>query len=158
MKRRKVQVPEVSLPEVRKEFSDKDRNMFSIGSVDTIIAYFQQGLKSLEKRDPAVETGFEELPEQEYTFEIYRAGGLKNACKIWIGTLVSQKNISYRDGDFDADDDSSINEWIHAGDNGFTMYLTGLMGEFGTNLYGSNLTTEDVARILWERFTLPLGC
>jgi hypothetical protein len=49
-----------------------------------------------------------------------------------------------------------MNEWIHAADDGFVMYLTGLMGKFGTNLYGSNLTTEGAARILWERFTSPL--
>lgn len=158
IKGRKAQVLEVPLPEVRKEFSDKDRSTFLRSSFHTIVAYFQQALKSLERSDPVIETGFEEVTKQEYTFEIYRAGGLKNSCKIWIGTLVSQKNISYRDADFGADDDSSLGEWIHTGDDGFTMYLTGLMGEFGTNLYGSNLTTEDAARILWERFTLPLSC
>ncbi len=46
-----------------------------------------------------------------------------------------------------------MNEWIHAADDGFAIYLTGLMGKLGTNLYCSNLTTEDAARVLWERFT-----
>jgi hypothetical protein len=49
-----------------------------------------------------------------------------------------------------------MNEWNHAADDGIAKYLTGLMGKFGTNLYGSNLTTEDAARVLWERFSSPL--
>ena len=96
------------------------------------------------------------MTSQKYQFELNRAGGQKNSCQIWISKLGSQKNISYRDLDFYTNDDTSTNEWIHAADDGFTIYLTGLMGKFGTNLYGSNLTTEDAATILWKRFTSPL--
>gem|GEM_PF-4122727 len=153
---RKVPVPEMLLPQLRKEFSDKDRNTFLRHSLDTIVTYFQQGLKSLRKHDPTIETGFEAVTSQKYQFEIYRAAEQKNSCQVWISKLGSQKNISYRDPDSDTNDDTSMNEWIHAADDGFAMYLTGLMGKFGTNLYGSNLTTEDAATILWERFTCPL--
>lgn len=153
---RKVSVPEMLRPQFRKAFSDKDRNTFLRHSLDTIVTYFQQGLKSLKKHDPTIETGFEALASQKYQFEIYRAGGQKKRCQVWISKLGSQKNISYRDLDSDTNDDTSMNEWIHAADDGFAMYLTGLMGKFGTNLYGSNLTTEDAATILWERFTSPI--
>lgn len=156
IRRRKVPVPGMLLPQLRKEFSDKDRNTFLRHSLDSIVTYFQQGLKSLRKHDPTIETGFEAVTSQKYQFEIYRAGGQKNRCQVWISKLGSQKNISYRDLDSDTNDDTSMNEWIHAADDGFAMYLTGLMGKFGTNLYGSNLTTEGAARILWERFTSPL--
>jgi hypothetical protein len=146
------------LPQLRNEFSEKDRNTFLRDSFATIVGYFRQGLKSLEKHDPTIETRFEEVTRQKYTFEIDGPGGLKNACKIWIRKLGSQKNISYRYENLDANDDSSTNEWIHTEDDGFTMYLTGLMGEFGANLSGSHLTTQDAARILWERFTIrPRG-
>jgi hypothetical protein len=154
----KIPVPEMPLPQLRNEFSEKDRNTFLRDSFATIVGYFRQGLKSLEKHDPTIETRFEEVTRQKYTFEIDGPGGLKNACKIWIRKLGSQTNISYRYENFDANDDSSTNEWIHTEDDGFTMYLTGLMGEFGANLSGSHLTTQDAARILWERFTIrPLG-
>jgi class 3 adenylate cyclase len=153
LRARKVPVPEMLLPQLRKEFSDRDRNTFLRHSLDTIAKYFQQGLKFLRKHDSTIETGFEAVTSQEYKFEIYRAAGQKSACKIWISKLGSQKNISYRDLDSDTNDDTPMNEWIHAQDDGFTLYLTGLMGKFGTNLYGSNLTTEEAATILWERFT-----
>jgi class 3 adenylate cyclase len=153
---RKVPVPEMLLPRLRKQFSDEDRNTFLRHSLDAIVNYFQEGLKSLRRHDPTVETGFEAVTSQKYRFEIYRAGGQKNRCQVWISKLGSQKNISYRDLDSDTNDDTSMNEWIHASDDGFTIYLTGLMGKFGTNLHGSNLTNEDAARILWERFTNPL--
>jgi class 3 adenylate cyclase len=153
---RKVPAPEMLLPQLRKEFSDKDRNNFLRHSLDTIVIYFQQGLKSLSKHDPTIETGFDAVTCQKYRFEVYRAGGQKNRCQVWISKLGSQKNISYRDLDSGTNDDSSMNEWIHTEDDGFALYLTGLMGKFGTNLYGSNLTTEEAARVLWERFTSPL--
>ncbi len=47
---RKVPVPEMLPPQFRKEFSDKDRNTFLRHSLDTIVTYFQQGLKSLSKQ------------------------------------------------------------------------------------------------------------
>jgi class 3 adenylate cyclase len=153
---RKAPMPEKLPPQFRKEFSDKDRNNFLRHSLDAIVTHFQQGLKSLSKSDPTIETGFDAVTSQKYRFEIYRAGGHKNRCQVWISKLGSQKNISYRDLDSHTKDDPSMNEWIHTADDGFALYLTGLMGKFGTNLYGSNLTTEDAARILWERFSSPL--
>ncbi len=153
----KIPVPEMLPPQFRKEFSDKDRNTFLRHSLDTIVKHFQQGLKSLRKHDPTIETGFETVTSQKYQFVICRAGGQKNRCQVWISKLGSQKNISYRDLDSGTNDDTSMNEWIHTSDDGFAMYLTGLMGKFGTNLYGSNLTTESAATILWERFTRPLS-
>jgi hypothetical protein len=153
---RKVPMPRMLLPQVRKEFSDKDRNNFLRHSLDTIVNYFQQRLQSLSKHDPTIETEFDAVTSQKYRFEIYRAGGHKNRCQVWISKLGSQKSISYRDLDSDTNDDTSRNEWIHAEDDGLRIYLTGLMGKFGTNLCGSNLTTDDAARILWVRFTSPL--
>ena len=153
---RKVPVPAMFLPQLRKQFSDKDRNMFLRHSLDSIVCYFQQGLKSLRKYDPTLEIEFEALTRQKYQFELFRVGGQKNRCQIWINKPSSKQNISYRDLDFDANDDISMNEWIHVADDGFEMFLTGLMGKFGTNLYNSNLTAEDAARILWIRFTRPV--
>lgn len=152
---RKIPVPEM-LPQFRREFSDKDRNTFLRHSLDIIVTYFQQGLKSLRKHDPTIETGFDTVTSQEFRFEIYKAEGQKNRCQVWISKQGSQMNISYRDLDSATNGDTSMNEWIHAADNGFTMFLTGLMGKFGTNLCGSNLAAEDAARILWERFSRPL--
>jgi class 3 adenylate cyclase len=151
---RKVLVPEIPLPKLEKEFSDKDRNTFLRDSFAAIVVYFKRGLKSLEKQYPAIATRFEEVTRQKYTFEIDARSGLKNACKIWIHKPGSEEKISYGYGDFQGADDSSRNEWIHTEDDGFTMYLTGLVGEFGANLSGGHLTTQDAARILWERFTL----
>lgn len=150
----KIPGPEIPLPQLRKEFSEKDRNTFLKDSFATIVGYFRKGLKSLEKHDPTIETRFEEVTRQKYTFEIDGPSGPKNGCKIWIRKLGSQKNISYRYGSFDANDSSSTSQWIHTEDDGFTMYLVGLTGEFGANLSSSHLTTQDAARILWERFTL----
>lgn len=161
IKGRKVSVSEMPLSQDRKEFSDKDRNTFLRDSLDTVVTYFQQGLKLLRKHDPNIETGFEAVTRQKYQFEIFRAGGRKTRCQVWISKQGSQKNISYRDLDSDTNDDTSMYEWIHTADDGFTMYLTGLMGKFGTNLYASNLTSEEAATILWERFTgllLRGGC
>ena len=67
---RKIPVPEIPLPKLKKEFSDKDRNTFLRDSFAAIVGYFQRGLKSLEKQYPAIETRFEEVTRQKYTFEI----------------------------------------------------------------------------------------
>ena len=150
---RKNPVPEMLLPRVKKVFSDRDRSTFLGHSLDTIVTYFRQGLKSLRRHDPTIVTGCEGVTNEKYTFEIHWSGGPKSACKIWISKRGSQKSITYKDLDYDANDDTSINEWIHVEDDGFTMYLTGLMGKFVTNLYGSNLTTQEAAAILWGRFT-----
>ncbi len=152
---RKVPMPGMLRPRARKEFSDKERNTFLRHSLDTIVAYFQQRLKSLRKHDPSIETGFESVTSQKFKFEIGRAGRQKRACQVWISKHGSGKNISYKDIGSDTNDDASRIEWIRAEDDGFTIYLTGLMGKFGTNLCGSNLSTDDAAGILWERFTSP---
>ncbi len=148
--------PEMALPELEREFSDQDRNTFLRDSFATIIAYFQGELKSLEKHDPSIETRCEEVARQQYTFEIDGQGGLENACKISIPKLGIQDIISYRNENFGASDNSSANEWVRTEDDGFTLYLTGLTGEFGAILSGGHCTAEDVARILWERFILAL--
>lgn len=146
--------PEIALAELEREFSDQDRNTFLRDSFETIVAYFQQELKSLEKHDPSIETRCEEVVRQQYTFEIDGQGGLENACKISIPKLGIQDIISYRNENFGASDDFSTNEWVRTEDDGFTMYLTGLTGEFGAILSGGHFTAQDVARILWERFIL----
>jgi class 3 adenylate cyclase len=150
---REIAVPEMALPGLERQFSCQDRNTFLRDSFATIVAYFRQEMKSLENLDPRTETRFEEVTRQEYAFEIDGQGGLENACKISIPKLGTQDIISYRTENFGASDDFSANERVRTEDDGFTLFLTGLTGKFGAILSGSRCTAEDVARILWERFT-----
>ncbi len=149
--------PEIPLPAMRKEFSDRDRATFLRGAFGEIISYFQRGLGLLKKSAPAIQDEVIEITKQKYVFEVYRDGEMKNSCKIWLGSLGSQRNISYREGDFAPHDDSSVNEWIHVESDDHQMYLQGIMGEFGNRLHNDKLSVEDAARILWERFIRPLS-
>ncbi|MGO9570529.1 MAG: toll/interleukin-1 receptor domain-containing protein [Desulfomonilaceae bacterium] len=148
---------EIPLPPIKRQFSDRDRATFLKDAFESTVAYFKDGLKALKQHDPAIETEESEITKQKYVFEVYRDGEMKNSCKIWIGSLGSQRNISYREGDFAPHDDSSVNEWIHVESDDRQMYLIGLMGDFGNRL-NNKLSVEDAARILWERFIHPLSC
>ena len=146
----------IPMPPIKLQFSDRDRATFLRDSFDRIIAYFDDGLKALKRHDPAIESEISEITKQKYVFEVYRAGELKSACKIWIGALGSQRNISYYEGNFDTHNDSSVNEWIHVETDDRQMYLSGLKGEFGSGLH-DKLSVEEAAKMLWERFIRPLS-
>ncbi len=146
----------IPMPATKRQFSDKDRARFLRDSFRGIIRYFTDGLQALKQHDPTIETEEIEITGQKYVFEVYRDGELKNACKVWIGSFGSQKNISYREGDFDLHDDSSVNEWLHVESDDQQMCLQGIMGEFGSRMR-DRLGPEDAARTLWERFIRPLS-
>lgn len=141
------------LPRLRKQFSEEHRDKFLRHSLDAIVSHFRQGLKSLRKHDPNIQTEFEALTNRKYQFKIFGANGQENRCQIWISKLGSRKNLSYRNLAFNSKCETTLDEGIHVADDGFTMHLTGLMGRFGSNLSGSNFTSEAVAKLLWERFT-----
>jgi len=147
---------DIPLPTTRKEFSDRDRASFLREAFNEIISYFQRGLGLLEKSAPGIQAEAMEITKQKYVFELYRGGELKNSCKIWIGSLGTQKNVSYYEGNFAPHDDSSVNEWIHVESDDREMYLQGIMGEFG-NRQHDRLSVEEAARGLWERFIRPLS-
>jgi TIR domain len=147
---------EIPLPPIKRQFSDRDRATFLKDAFEGTVAYFKDGLQALKRHDPAIETEESEITKQKYVFELYRDGELKNSCKIWIGSLGSQKNISYYEGNFNPHDDSSVNEWIHVESDDHQLYLQGIMGEFGSRLR-DKLSVEDAARTLWERFIRPLS-
>jgi hypothetical protein len=150
-----IDVQKIPLPRTRREFSDRDRSVFLVDSFHGIISYFAEGLAAMKQHDSAIETEMSQITNQKYVFELYRAGTLKSACKIWIGSSGSQKNISFREGDFDPNDDSSVNEWIYVEADEIQMYLKGIFGEFGSRL-PDKLRAEDAATALWKRFIRPL--
>jgi hypothetical protein len=61
--------------------------------LDTIVTDFQQGLKSLSKHDPTIETGFGAVTSQKYRFEIYRAGDKRTGARSGLANWALRRTF-----------------------------------------------------------------
>ena len=146
---------EAPLPEIKKKFTQRDKDIFLKDSFKKIKSYFQHALSRLEEKYPDIETDFTEIHNFKFTCTIYLNGDVKTKCKIWMGGPLSSDSISYYEGDFNLDQDGSCNDWITVNDEGAALGLK----PSGFGLVSPDiekdkaLSPEKAAEYLWLRFT-----
>jgi hypothetical protein len=149
----------VPLPKIKKQFSQRDKDLFLRNSFVVVKDYFQSALQELSRQYQEVETDFVEVHNFKFIATIYVRGEVANKCKIWIGGLSSSDSIAYHAGLFAIEGDNSFSDMLSVADDkqslGFQpsgMWLRGKQTESE-----KLLTAEGAGEYLWRRFTENLG-
>jgi hypothetical protein len=149
----------VPLPKIKKQFSQRDRDIFLRNSFIVVKGYFQNALQELSRHYQEVETDFAEIHNFKFIATIYVRGEVANKCKIWIGGLSTSDSIAYQAGQFAIEGDNSFNDMLSVADDKQSLGFRPSGMWFGSqqNDRESILTAESTAEYLWRRFTDNLG-
>jgi len=142
------------VPNLRKGFTDKDKEDFLRDGFKYIKNYFKNGLESIEKNETAIEISFTEIHSIKFTGKIYLNGNQKIKFMIWI----NDDHIAYREN-YRAIDDSSTNEMIYVETGEKNLFFKPMfMGFSGPNWKKDSpfLDQKEVAEYLWEKVIYKL--
>lgn len=150
--------PSFPLPEIRKRFTQQDKDIFLKNSFDTIKRYFKDALMAFEKQYPEVTTDITEVNNLKFISKIYIEGEIANQCKIWIGGISSSDSILYSSDSFIIDNDNSYNEMLFITDNETSIGLKPTMSSsFLHQNNDAQLSDIEAAEHLWKLYTERLS-
>jgi hypothetical protein len=150
---------EIPLPDVKKKFTQRDKDVFLKLSFEKIRSYFQKGLSNLQAKHNDIETDFTQMHKFKFICTVYLGGDVSNRCKIWIGGPVSSDQISYQQGDIGFNNDTSYHDWLSVIDEGSELGLktSGIFLGHPKIEKDGTLSPERAAEYLWLRFTEHLN-
>ena len=149
----------IPIPKIKKEFSQRDKDLFLRSGFNIIKQYFQNGLEELNHHYQEVETDFSEVHNFKFIATVYLRGKVANRCKIWIGGMSSSDaTIAYCEGQFSMDSDNSYNDVLSVADDEHVLGLRPSGMWFGASSYSekSLLTAEQAGEYFWRRFSETL--
>lgn len=140
----------MSVPKIRKTFSDEEKLSFERSSFKTISEYFQKASKELPSIDSDVKCDYEKITGKKFICRIYVKGAARAECQIWHAETQYDRGIHYSNKIDDRE--NSYNESLRADTDGYGLYLTALgMISFGST-QERNLSPEQAAHHLWSHF------
>jgi hypothetical protein len=149
----------IPLPRIKKQFSQRDKDLFLRSAFNVVKQYFRDALAKLDDQYEEANTNFEEVHGFKFLCTIYIRGEVANRCKIWIGGFRSSDSIAYYEGEFGIDDNNSFNDILSVADDGQRLGFKPSNMWLGGQHYSEKdlLTAEQVAEYLWRRCTANLG-
>lgn len=150
--------PRSSNLRIKKEFSDREQDIFLADSYEYIANFFEGSLQELESRNPEIEIDFRRIDANHFTAKVYQKGKQECGCKIWLGGRRGVVGgIAYRGNDslLDYLDDNSYNEAMHVVNDGYSLFLKSF-GMQGMGRETEMLTNEGAAEYFWGLFISPL--
>ncbi len=142
----------IPLPQLKKSFTERDKDIFCENAFATIRSFFKDGIAELNKLS-GIEADFREITTQKFLCKVYRGGSRKSACTIWIGSRFSSNGICYSN-EANPDAGSSINESLLLGENDTNLFLKTLM-DFGGDKRQMN--DHEAANYFWSKLIEPLN-
>jgi hypothetical protein len=107
---------------LRREFTDRDRDVFLEESFRYIQQFFENSLTELEHRNGAVETRLLSRSNTRFTAAIYVEGKKQAACTVWFGNESGlSEGICYAHGD--SSSRSGFNECFTVETSGYSLSL-----------------------------------
>jgi hypothetical protein len=148
----------IPLPSGPRMFSDLDRDSYLEEALKVIREYFRDGAAQLEMHQPSIKAKVLAVNAAKFVCRVYRDGDRLSECKIWVGGPMFRDAVSYVDGRFAIDDDSTLTDYVSVVDNGQELGLR--LSNFwlgGWRPPQEVVTPEVAAEYLWRRFTSPLS-
>ncbi len=144
----------IPMPRLRREFTQRDRDIFLHDSFAAFENYFQTALTNLRQQTDEIETDLRTIHAFKFISTIYFRGEIKNRCKIWLGGLHGSDSIAYHEGESFIDSDSSMNDWLTVKDDGQRLGFEA-SGMWHHEEYPEKklMTVEDASEYLWRRLT-----
>lgn len=139
---------------IRKEFTDRDRDLACREGFEYVARFFENSLKELSVRNTEIDTDFNLRDSNSFECSIYLDGSCKARCGIWRGNqnnglgdiCYSNNGISH----------NSYNEIMSIGDDGTSIGFKALMGAITGYDREKLLTPEGMAEHFWQQFFQPL--
>jgi hypothetical protein len=149
----------IPLPKIKKQFSQRDKDLFLRNSFIVIKDYFQNALQELNRHYQEVDTDFAEVHNFKFLATIYLRGEVANKCKIWIGGLIDSDSITYKEGQVAIEEDNSFNDMLSISDDKHSLGFRPSGMWYGSQQHDREevMTAEQAAEYLWRRFTENLG-
>ncbi len=148
-------VSKFPLPKIKRQFSQRDKDIFIKNSFTIVKNYFRDALQELERHAEGIETDFSEVNNFKFLSTIYIRGDVANRCKIWIGGHFSSNQISYHEGrQLNIDGNNSCNDWLSVeyNDQSLGLHSSGMWPYSQSYSRDTLLSEEQAAEYLWKRF------
>lgn len=145
----------IPMPEIKKQFTQRDRDLFLRDAFGKVKKYFSDGLNEIEKRQQDVEADFLEVDNLRFVATIYVRGEIACRCKIWMGGLHSLDSILYQSGQCSIDNDNSFNDMLSVSDDGRSLGLSpsGMWLGESYETEANSFNGAKAAEYLWRKFT-----
>lgn len=140
--------------QVKKTFTDHDRDAFRFEAFEYIAKYFENSLTELEARNPQLKYQFRQRDANSFEAAIYEGGAQAAKCGIWLGQ-DRVRDLAYGHEGLGAG--NNYTESMSVADDGYMLglkllgissYMRGEKPEF--------LTLEGAAEYYWSMFIRPL--
>jgi class 3 adenylate cyclase len=138
----------VSIPKVRKEFTDVEKDNFLEEAFKYISQYMQKAGKVLEQEDRDIQFKSKVVSEEKLVCEVFVKGYTKGTCQIWLSKERFSKGIHYA-RDIAALSNSYM-EVLTVGTDGYQLFLTsaGMLQRMAPR--SGNLSYKDAAELYWN--------
>lgn len=147
---------DIPMPNIKKKFTQLDRDKYLRESYNFMREYFKKGLKILERKCDEIQTDFQEITTIKFICKIYQKGEMKNQCKIWIGGWHTTESIAYSAGqNASINNDNSMNDSLSVEDEEgvlglrpMAIMLTPMVSKYNNKL----LDHRQASEYFWLRY------
>lgn len=139
---------------IKKEFSDRDKDIAIRQGFEYVNRYFQNSLIELQNRNSELETDFQQRDNDSFECAVYLKGQRMTQCGIWKGGgSMGVGDIGYSNSGISQ---NSFNECMSIADDGAMLGFRALVGGFSGQNRDELLTSEGMAEHFWDQFMSPL--
>ncbi len=148
------QGPRSSNLAIRKEFTDRDKDVAIRVGFDYAARFFENSLKELAVRNAGIESDFQQRDSDSFECAVYLNGKRTAHCGIWKdGNRLGVGNIYYSNSGITH---NSYNESMAISDDGVMLGFSAMMGSFTGQNRDDLLTDQGMAEHFWSQFIHPL--
>lgn len=148
-----VTQPRTSNLRIKKEFTDREKDLYLDQSFNFIANFFENSLVELQTRNPTIETDFSHIDARSFVASAYVNGKRAARCSIWYGGESSY----FGDIAFAFDESrGGVNEALSIEDDGYSLYLRAFGMQMTGGMRDKHLTQEGAAEFFWEIFIAQL--
>lgn len=139
---------------IRKEFSDRDKDLARRDGIQFLSRFFGNSLNEICARNPELEQDFHQKDADSFEASLYRNGQRVCHCGIWrSGRGTAFGDICYSQSGIST---NSCNDSMTLEDDGTMLGFRSLMGGLNGAQRDSLLSSEGMAEHFWESFIRPL--
>ena len=146
-----IQTTKPFIPEVKRSFTDKEKNQFLRDSFDQIVKLIDYFSLETHKKHHHFEHELEKVSSRKVIFTFYGEGKELTRFKLWIGDLMGRDSIYLQHGArMGMENDNSFNESISLEEHEGQLKLKPLgMLSFGADR-DKLMSSNEVAEYIWD--------
>ncbi len=145
-------LPRSSNLAIRKDFSQRDKDLFLDEGFDYMANFFEASLQELEKRNVDIQTDFKRISATRFYATIYRAGAVVSEYTVFSGGVIG-KGIHLSHGRTESS--NSFNGSLSVETDDQRLYWNPQMIDFGNNRE-TKLSHEGASERFWALMMAPL--